>query len=141
MKRLLVFLVFVVLFTSCHWQRAWRWGNVVRKKGEVCLVTIMAPGGQGHNGWTAVLADLLSKRDDLRIDRKAWQYALWADFRDQYLSVICYNREGRVVFLSVVGTDRFMDRQQGMAMTEGTGNVTMALQRELDRCFREGSMQ
>lgn len=134
--RILLLLV-LLCAASCHWERSWKWGSAARTPGEVPAVTVRPPEGIRHNSWTPVLHDLLTRRRDVRLVNTGWRYSLWIQVEEGYLSLVCHDASGRLVAISVVGSDRFVDREQGAGKPEGAANTMRALQQELDRIFRE----
>lgn len=138
MRRMLLFLLLVFLLCSCHRETFRRWGTAGRGANEVLPVTVQSPEGRLHGTWSAVLTDLLSRRSDVRLTAQEWRCALWVEVQEGQLSLIAFDNTGKVLYLGVLKSTRFLDRQQGAGRPEGAATIIKALQKELDGFFRAG---
>lgn len=138
MRRILLGLLLGLVLCSCHRETFRRWGSAGRGVNEVLPVTVQSPEGRLHGTWSAVLTDLLSRRGDVRLVKKEWRYALWVEVQEGQLSLIAFDNSGKVAYLGVLKSTRFLDRQQGAGRPEGAATIIKALQKELDGFFRAG---
>lgn len=112
-----------------------KWGGYSRKAGSRAKVAVLK--SEKDNAWTPVLEDLLSRRKDVQLVKSGWELAFRVDAASGYLTLRCIDPDGKILFLAVKGTDRFIDRQQGVGNPEGAGNIVRELQKLLDGLFLE----
>ena len=134
------FVLFAALWISaCHSQEKWIWRATpqpVRQAVPVAL-TVAPPAllVSAASVWSPVLEGVIAGQSHLRLDRKAWDYAVWASVDQETLAFTVVDRQGRILVAVSIYDTHYSDRQTGRALPDAARFTTDSLRELLLETF------